>query len=95
MLNKSKYYYFMGAVGSFCKKVWNGIKCVAHAVWTGIKTATKAIVNTIGYIGGIIVEVAITALLVAGTVICGILKKFALTIFMAALALLSMKTNIQ
>ena len=81
--------------GSFCKKVWNGIKCVANAVWTGIKTATKAIVNTIGYIGGIIVEVAITALLVAGTVICGILKKFALTIFMAALALLSMKTNIQ
>lgn len=79
----------MGCVGSFCKKVWSGIKCVASAVWTGVKTVAKVVVKAVGYIGGIIVNIAKKALLVAATVIAGVLKKFALTIFLGAFALLS------
>lgn len=79
----------MGGVTSFCKKVWSGIKSVAHAVWTGVKIAAKAVVKAVGYIGGILVGIATTALLVAATVISGVLGKFALTIFVGALSLLS------
>lgn len=79
----------MGGVTSFCKKVWSGIKSVAHAVWTVGKTVAKAVVKAVGYIGGILVGIATTALLVAATVICGVLGKFALTIFVGALSLLS------
>jgi len=79
----------MGGAVSFCKKVWSGIKSVAHAVWTGVKTAAKAVVKAVGYIGGILVSIATTALLVAGTVISGVLGTFALTIFFGALSLLS------
>ena len=70
----------MGAVGSFCKKVWSGIKCVAHAVWTGVKTVAKAVVKAVGYIGGILVAAASVALLVATTAIIGVLKTFKLII---------------
>ena len=79
----------MGGAVSFCKKVWSGIKSVAHAVWTGVKTAAKAVAKAVGYIGGILVGIATTALLVAATVISGVLGKFALTIFVGALSLLS------
>lgn len=79
----------MGCVGSFFKKVWNGIKSVAHALWTGIKTVTKAIVKAVGYIGGILVEAATTVLLVAATVITAVLSKFPLMIFFGSLTLLS------
>ena len=70
----------MGAVGSFCKKVWSGIKCVAHAVWTGVKTVAKAVVKAVGYIGGILVAAASVALLVTTTAIIGVLKTFKLII---------------
>jgi len=79
----------MGGAVSFCKKVWSGIKSVAHAVWTGVKTAAKAVAKAVGYIGGILVGIATTALLVAGTVISGVLGTFALTIFFGSLSLLS------
>ena len=78
-----------GCVGSFCKKVWNGVKCVAHAVWTGVKVVTKTIVKAIGYVGGIIVEAAATILLVAATVISGVLHAFKLMLVFSALTLLS------
>ena len=79
----------MGGVTSFCKKVWSGIKSVAHAAWTVVKTVAKAVVKAVGYIGGIFVGIATTALLVAATVISGVLGKFALTIFVGAFSLLS------
>lgn len=46
----------MGAVASFAKKVWGGIKNIAKKVWNGIKTAAKAVAKVVKKVAVIIVN---------------------------------------
>ena len=82
----------MGAVVSFAKKVWSGIKKIGSWIWNGIKTVVKKVVKAVktvvGFIGGIAITIIVTAALVASTVITTVLRKFGLAIASAVLLVL-------
>lgn len=83
----------MGAVVSFAKKVWSGIKKIGSWIWNGIKTVAKKVVKAVktvvGFIGGIAITIIVTAALVASTVITIVLRKFGLAIASGVLLVLS------
>lgn len=57
-------------------------------LWTKVKEVTKKIIENVGYINGLIIEIVATTLLVATSVIASVLLTFKLMIIFAPLTLL-------